>query len=136
MSVLAGKESSFIAEIAFSADSVFSGMRRLSFLFRKNSCQKETMLANSKTPTYWRHILEKEATFGSACLVNEVVETGSGIESQLVANFIEQNVGYQTAHNKHQRRAMLLGEDPVMSLDTQNISGAISSQTLTMMQCR
>ncbi|GFY75739.1 hypothetical protein TNIN_425711 [Trichonephila inaurata madagascariensis] len=95
------------------------------------------MLADSKTPTYWRQILEKAATFGSACLVNKVVETGSGIELQLVANFIKQNVVYQTAHSKHQRRAMLLGEDPMMPLDTpQNLSGTISSQTLTMMQCR
>ncbi|GFT88010.1 hypothetical protein TNCV_4391541 [Trichonephila clavipes] len=44
MSILAEKGNCFIAEVAFSVDGVFSGLRRLSFLFRKNivnlkSCQ-------------------------------------------------------------------------------------------------
>ncbi|GFV23478.1 integrase catalytic domain-containing protein [Trichonephila clavipes] len=41
MSILTGKANSLRAEIAVSADGVFRGLRRLSFLFRKiRSCQK------------------------------------------------------------------------------------------------
>ncbi|GFV56479.1 DUF4817 domain-containing protein [Trichonephila clavipes] len=42
MSILAGKLNSFIAEIALSAVGVSNGLRRLSFVFLKNSyCQEE-----------------------------------------------------------------------------------------------
>ncbi|GFV35782.1 hypothetical protein TNCV_913721 [Trichonephila clavipes] len=37
MSILAGKANSFVADITFSAASVFSGLQRLSFLSPKNS---------------------------------------------------------------------------------------------------
>ncbi|GFX35952.1 hypothetical protein TNCV_4214741 [Trichonephila clavipes] len=48
MSILAEKANSLIAEIAFSADGVFSGLRRLSFLFRKNSYVKRSLVVTGK----------------------------------------------------------------------------------------
>ncbi|GFU67129.1 uncharacterized protein TNCV_3675431 [Trichonephila clavipes] len=79
MSILAGKANSFIAEIAFSADGVFSGLRRLSFLFRKNSsCQKEQLQLLGRNKKSRRKVLLKNLrgsgrTDFSSCLKDRQV---------------------------------------------------------------
>ncbi|GFT49484.1 hypothetical protein TNCV_3366761 [Trichonephila clavipes] len=63
LSILAEKANSFMAEVAFSADGVSSGLRRLSFLFRKNESGPHpstvTMNGHESSMSFLREVLAR-----------------------------------------------------------------------------